>query len=96
MVFTPLGATTATTATTDETLEMQLRRAGQCGLQGADDAKKAIVDFIIYRKIVNQYIERCVQRLLDEGLSERVISELTGLSENEIAEVKNHASGSAP
>lgn len=68
-------------------IEIDLRALGQIGLEDIDSTKKTLVDFIIYRSVVNLYIEKFVKKMKDEGYSKEMIMKISGLKSDEFGDI---------
>ncbi len=68
-------------------VEIDLRALGQIGLEDIDSTKKTLVDFIIYRSVVNLYIEKFVKKMKDEGYSKEMIMKISGLKSDEFGDI---------
>jgi hypothetical protein len=63
-------------------LEIPIRSLGQKGLEDTDSAKKVLVDLVLYRNIMNDYVDRICDKLRKDGIGEKYINDTLNIGDS--------------
>lgn len=59
-----------------ENIELALKQLGQLGLEDVDYAKKSLTLLILYKDIIENYIDKIIDRMEELGYSKKSINKL--------------------